>query len=560
MSRVTTRRARALSGGALALAATLVAAPAYADGLAPSPSPTSTSSTAGATATTAPAAPSPGATTPAPGATSEPTGSPTAPPASGGPTTAPSGEPTAPATALPPPPVAASVSKAEGFVLGRLTEGTHVVGPYGPDLGQTSDVALALAATGQQPATLREVTAYLAGAGAGYVHGDPAQGEKDGANYAGPTAKLALVAQVTGGDPTSFGGLDLVSELQGLMTTTGPQAGRFSDDSAFGDYSNPLGQGFAVLALERGTAAGAPQQALDYLLSAQCDDGGFPEAFGGATCTSSPDSTGLVLQALLAADADCPAARALTWLRARQAADGSFGSNAVDPTKPESPNVNSTAYAALGLVAAGGGAPAEQAVAYLTSVQNDDGGLPTTPSSSTTSDVFATAQALSALTGTSLLSVGPGALAEGAPTCEAGGGAAPTTTPTGPAEPTAPTAPTATPSTPPTQVAPSVPPTATPSEPVATGSPAEPDASATILAGPGAGPGDGPVDDGAAAENGPAAGSADGGEQAVPVSATADELARTGTDVLTPVAAGVALVFVGLTLLFAGRRRGGRHA
>ena len=33
--------------------------------------------------------------------------------------------------------------------------------------------------------------------------------------YAGPTAKLLVLAQVTGGDPTSFGGVNLVSGSTG---------------------------------------------------------------------------------------------------------------------------------------------------------------------------------------------------------------------------------------------------------------------------------------------------------------------------------------------------------
>ena len=130
------------------------------------------------------------------------------------------------------------------------------MGKFGPDLGQTSDVALGLAATGGQAATLAKVLSYLETHGAAYVQGDPSTGEKAGAHYAGSTGKLALVAQATGKNPSSFGGFDLISEIRKLMG----KDGRFRDDSQFGDFSNPLGQSFDILALKRGAPEGAPKR------------------------------------------------------------------------------------------------------------------------------------------------------------------------------------------------------------------------------------------------------------------------------------------------------------
>jgi len=421
-----------------------------------------------------------------------------------------------------------SVSRAAAYVITALTDGTHVVGPYGPDLGQSADVALGLASTDDHRATLAAVVLYLEQNSAGYVHGDPALGEKVDANYAGATGKLALVAQVTGNDPTSLGGIDLVSELRGLLVTAGKDAGRFSDDSAFGDFSNPLGQSFAVLALERATSTGAPQVAVNYLVAAQCADGGFPEAFGAKTCTSSPGATGLALQALVAAGADCPATRAQAWLTSAQAADGSFASIALEPTSPAAANVNSTAYAALGLSAARQSTVAS--LAYLTSIQNADGGLPPVPSSSKTSDVFATAQALVALAQTSFLAVGPRPLAVRTPTCVSA-----TTAPTARA-------------------------TATTSPALALDSKAKnatrnavKKTSATAAASAAA-PTHGADVLGTSTAADPTAGS----DSAALRAATGD-LPRTGADLLTPVATGLVLLIIGLTLLFASRRRDGRH-
>lgn len=307
-----------------------------------------------------------------------------------------------------------TAQRAVAYVVSQLKDGDHVVGKFGPDLGQTSDVALGLAATPGQSAALAKVLTYLETNAATYVHGDPGSGEKAGANYAGPTGKLALVAKVAGKDPSSFGGLDLVSELRGLMDSKGA----FRDDSKFGDFSNPLGQALDILALERGTSEGAPQGAVDHLLTAQCADGGFADAFpkAGAKCVTSPDATGLALQALVAAGADCPATKASSWLKAHQRADGSFGDSTVEPSKPDAGNVNSTAYAALGLVATG--QDTASVVKYLGSVQNPDGGLAIKPGSADKkSNVFATAQALAAFAGSSFLTIGPSPITPKALAC-----------------------------------------------------------------------------------------------------------------------------------------------
>ncbi|MEO6143935.1 MAG: prenyltransferase/squalene oxidase repeat-containing protein, partial [Dermatophilaceae bacterium] len=209
-------------------------------------------------------------------------------------------------------------------------------------------------------------------------------------------------------------GLDLIGELRALMKADG----RFSDDSKFGDYSNPLGQSFGILALERATPEGAPQAAVDFLLTAQCTDGGFPDAFpkAGAKCSPSPDATGLALQALVAGGADCPATQARAWLKAHQQADGSFADSAVDPAKPAVGNVNSTSYAALGLIAAG---ESTKTVAdYLGSVQSSDGGLAIKPASGDKkSNVYATAQALDAFAGSSFLTIGPSPITPKALAC-----------------------------------------------------------------------------------------------------------------------------------------------
>src|SRR6266545_1854331 len=88
--------------------------------------------------------------------------------------------------------------------------------------------------------------------------------------------------------------------------------------------------------------------------------GGFPLNFGQSVCTPDVDTTGFVVQALLAVCRTMPA-RALDWLESVQKPDGGFGGSG--PTAAE--NSNSTALAAQALRAGGRIEAADRAVAYL---------------------------------------------------------------------------------------------------------------------------------------------------------------------------------------------------
>ena len=158
---------------------------------------------------------------------------------------------------------------------------------------------------------------------------DPA-GSPTAETYAGPLGKLVVGVVAQGGDPTDFGGQDLVARLEGLMTVDG----RFSDKSNFGDptnpsgdYSNTIGQVLDIIALGRATGS-VPDAAGDYLLDQQCTDGGFRGNLdvAGAACTSDADATAFAAQALVGLlGADDPATvDALEWLSSHQADNGGF--------------------------------------------------------------------------------------------------------------------------------------------------------------------------------------------------------------------------------------------
>jgi len=172
----------------------------------------------------------------------------------------------------------------------------------------------------------------------------------------GYLAKTLLAVEVAGGDPTSFGGHDLETELRGLMVTTaGPDLGRFG-------AALPSDQALAIIALAR-TSAGAPSDAVAWLVGVQCADGDFN---WDATCpgagSEDPDTTGLALQALLAGGATSAAASSTQLLLSIQGSDGAFSSFGT-------PNTNSSGVAGQALRAAGKTSAADAAAAFIKTLQ-----------------------------------------------------------------------------------------------------------------------------------------------------------------------------------------------
>ena len=292
----------------------------------------------------------------------------------------------------------AATQKAADWLADQLTDAGTVVGEFPgaggqstvyTDWGQSLDSALGLLAAGGHDPKLGRTLTSVATPTAVIEYTQGAPFDKAGSAYVGATAKLAFTLEVTGGDATNAGGVDLLAQLQSLVTPEG----RLADRSDFGNYANLFGHAFALLALDE--AGRTPSASLvQGLTSAQCSDGSFPESYlptAGEQCKGSVDATGLVLQALAGLDlaGGDSAQRAKTWLQGQQKADGSF---------PGQAPVNSTAYAALGLNALG--VDTASAVGYLASQQNADGGLRSGAASAASSDLFATAQALAALAGT----------------------------------------------------------------------------------------------------------------------------------------------------------------
>lgn len=272
-------------------------------------------------------------------------------------------------------------------------------GKASPDYGLTADVLLALASLDAEAADRAAILAALEANVDAYIGSDAEA-------YAGATGKLATAVQAAGGDPTAFGNQNLVEKAQARLVTEGDEAGRATDASSFGDYSNTIGQSWVIRGLAEGKAsAGALESATSYLLRQQCEDGAFrsnmftvaapaieddpstdwddamPEVLpvdrdcGEATTEGDDeltvDATALGIQALLAShdaggnDLQDDIDQGVEWLLEQQADDGSFKNDDIA-------NTNTTGLAAATLRAAGEAEAADRAADWIGAYQVTD--------------------------------------------------------------------------------------------------------------------------------------------------------------------------------------------
>jgi len=238
------------------------------------------------------------------------------------------------------------------------------------DYGLTVDTGLALEAVGGHSAAVQDIKDALADHVDDYV--TPFGGPH---SYTGGLAKLAAFV----GHPaaTTFGGQNLVTQLEARVASEAPITGRIEDTgytpgSQFDDDSaNVYGQAYAAHALAN---AGSTKKAAvtAFLLKQQCPNGGFRLDFtksktaAGQSCTSNAsaqtDATAIALLQLASQSGSGSVADAITrgetWLRSLQRCDGSFGGG----TSTEASNANSTGLVAWAL----GDSPASrQAAGWL---------------------------------------------------------------------------------------------------------------------------------------------------------------------------------------------------
>jgi hypothetical protein len=149
---------------------------------------------------------------------------------------------------------------------------------------------VALVASGTNPPEVTTGLAYLEAHFERYVQLPTKSkgGKASLVDAPGRLAEVILAAVATSADPTRFGGTapsnDLVSRLVATETTSGPDHGLFGSPNA-PTYSSAFTQGLAVLAL---TAAAHPDPAAAaWLVSQQCSDGGWT-SYRSSTTTACP--------------------------------------------------------------------------------------------------------------------------------------------------------------------------------------------------------------------------------------------------------------------------------
>ena len=267
---------------------------------------------------------------------------------------------------------------AADWLAGELTNGL-MVGKFGPDFGLTLDTGFALSAAGNGAAVAAINTAVEPRI-AEYV-GD---GTKE--SYAGPLAKAAAFARTAKKNPTSYGGINLVTRLEDRTAdaSAGATAGRMSDKSEFGDFANVIGQSYAVRALSLAGSAEAVA-ARDFLLKQQCPSGFFRLSFdkqasanqscaeGTAGSAPDPDVTSIAVINLIASRDNSQAvrdalAKAGTWLAGRQRGSGAFRGG----TGTAVVNTNSTSLAGYALGRLKNRAAAMKAAVWVRKLQPVD--------------------------------------------------------------------------------------------------------------------------------------------------------------------------------------------
>jgi energy-coupling factor transport system substrate-specific component len=205
------------------------------------------------------------------------------------------------------------------------------------------------------------------------------RGEAGGIREVGEVERTILVLEASGLSARRFAGRDFIARLERFRRSNGSFSG-FVSYTAFG-----------ILAL-RAAGEGGTAESATWLAAQRNGDGGFGLAPGAQ---SDVDNTAAAIQALAAAGRGGSDAvgDAVGFLRSAQNSDGGFGQY-----EGRLSNSQSTAYAVQGLVAAGRN-PARfrkdgrSPIAYLRSLQRENGSVKYSRASSQT-PVWVTAQAV----------------------------------------------------------------------------------------------------------------------------------------------------------------------
>jgi hypothetical protein len=258
-------------------------------------------------------------------------------------------------------PATPSAQQGATWLAGQLTPAGYVLSttsPGQPDLVATANTVLALASAGVDLAGAQTALGYLAAHVGQYV-------TVSGADGPGQLALLILDAHALGVDPRSLGGTDLVARLLATEQTSGANAGLFGAQAATFDGAFRQGLSLAALAASGVTAASQVGAAVAWLTTQQCPDGGWTSLIdpvnnpcnGDPASFQGPDtnSTALAVEGLEAQGALVPAATAsaLNFLGGAQDADGGWGFEPNTLSAPGSTDPDSTGLVIQAIIALG---------------------------------------------------------------------------------------------------------------------------------------------------------------------------------------------------------------
>jgi energy-coupling factor transport system substrate-specific component len=210
------------------------------------------------------------------------------------------------------------------------------------------------------------------------------RGHLDEVSSPGDIARTIVALEGAGANPRSFGGRNLVKDLQGRRAANGSYVGW------------PGTTSFAAIALRDAGATGAGLNGtISWLAKAQNGDGGWGDE---PDKPSNADVTAAAMQALPNTDA---ARSGLAYLRKHQRSNGGFALGSGGGV-----NSQSTAWAVQGMIAVGAnpakeGPGGRSALDYLNARQASDGHFRYSESSDQT-PVWVTGQALMAVAGEAL--------------------------------------------------------------------------------------------------------------------------------------------------------------
>ena len=272
--------------------------------------------------------------------------------------------------------VSPSATRAGAWLAEQLTGGLIHNDQFSfDDYGLTLDVLMALQEADTRGPKQDAIVSAMWDNIKNYIYDSPNTAPGDGV-FAGSAAKALVAVQAAGKNGNRFGGVDLVSTVEGTVEPGGSDKGRlkdrdiagYPDPAVLADYSNLLYQAYGLEGLAEATSAKV-DDVRDFLLKQQCQAGYFRLYFDA--CKPDTDATAIAIRAMSAAKADgvtgmdAALARATKWLLDQQRSDGSFVGGASTP----GPNANSTGLAASALALRGKTGAAQHAAAWVYELQ-----------------------------------------------------------------------------------------------------------------------------------------------------------------------------------------------